>query len=575
MVLPAGTRAREDSLRPWPRPYARRRHLLRRPLGRGRSLTYADQVRLDRREFFRIAGAALGTLAAGSEQPGRADEAAEATTALGIHRRTRNTRAGPFGRISLPGRAPAPFKSYPGSRRVKLPASSSASSASSLPLGEAVRGYAPTAAFSSEALSLAELARLLRLTNGVTGRTSRGAARRAAPSAGALYAGEVYVLAERVLDLAPGVYYYAVLDHELVEIRSGAPLGAALLALEEAGPAEGAASVVVLTNVFQRYVRRYGDRGYRYALIDTGHQGENLRLAAFSAGLGDLAPLRFEDDRLNELVGIDGREEAVCAVHVVGRRGEPTAGSAQPPRVFAEKRVVDPAALAKRGPEPERYHEATKLVPAASPSPLAGRTAPAEIARPPGASLPLPRGIASPPASVDETIHVRRSTRSFESGPLALDDLGFVLGMAQGHAALERAPGVELFVVAHRVRGLGAGLYRYGGLRGSLLASHRMGDLREALTRTCLGQAKAGEAGVAIAMVAEVARSAAARGERAYRDLLVEAGAIGERVYLAAEACGLSARNLAAFRDGELNALLGTDGRERAVIHLTLVGRGD
>jgi hypothetical protein len=76
-------------------------------------------------------------------------------------------------------------------------------------------------------------------------------------------------------------------------------------------------------------------------------------------------------------------------------------------------------------------------------------------------------------------------------------------------------------------------------------------------------------------MVAEVARAAAVRGERAYRDLLVEAGAIGERVYLAAEARGLTARNLAAFRDGELNALLGTDGRERAVIHLTLVGHGD
>ena len=41
------------------------------------------------------------------------------------------------------------------------------------------------------------------------------------------------------------------------------------------------------------------------------------------------------------------------------------------------------------------------------------------------------------------------------------------------------------------------------------------------------------------------------------------------------EARGLTARNLAAFRDGELNALLGIDGRERAVVHLTLVGRGD
>lgn len=526
-------------------------------------------MRLDRREFFRIAGAALGTLAARSQEPGEAEEAADAATALGIHRRTRNTRSGPFGRIGLPGRKSAPFKSYPGLRLVKLPAGSPASA---LPLGEAVRGYAPAAGFSSEALTLGELARLLQLTNGVTGRTSRGAARRAAPSAGALYAGEVYVLAERVGDLAPGFYYYAVLEHELIEVRSGSPFGAAALALEEPGAIERAAAVVILTNVFDRYARRYGDRGYRYALIDSGHQGENLRLAAFAAGIGDRAPARFEDDRLNELVGIDGREEAVCAVHAVGRRGEP--GSALPVRVFAEKGEVARAAPQPSGPAPERYHEATKLVPAASPAPAASRTAPAEIAPPAAASLPLPRGIASPPASVDETIRVRRSTRSFESSPLSLDDLGFVLEMAQGHAALERAPGVELLVVAHRVTGLGAGLYRYDS-RAHALATRRTGDLREALTRTCLGQSKAGEAGVALAMVAELARSAAARGERAYRDLLVEAGAIGERVYLAAESRGLSARNLAAFRDGELNALLGTGGRERAVIHLTLVGRGD
>jgi SagB-type dehydrogenase family enzyme len=175
---------------------------------------------------------------------------------------------------------------------------------------------------------------------------------------------------------------------------------------------------------------------------------------------------------------------------------------------------------------------------------------------------------------VDETIRVRRSTRSFEPGLLSPDDLAFVLEMAQGRAALERAPGVELLVVVHRVEGVAAGLYRYDP-RAHALATLRTGDLREALTRSCLGQQKAGEAGAAIAMVAEVDRSAAARGERAYRDLLLEAGAIGERIYLAAEARRLSARNLAAFRDGELNALLGTDGRERAVIHLTLVGRGD
>ena len=73
-------------------------------------------------------------------------------------------------------------------------------------------------------------------------------------------------------------------------------------------------------------------------------------------------------------------------------------------------------------------------------------------------------------------------------------------------------------------------------------------------------------------MVGDLRRAAQEGGDRSYRDLLIQSGAIGERIYLAAEAAGLAARNLAAFRDDDLNALLDLDGEKRAVLHLTLVG---
>ena len=62
---------------------------------------------------------------------------------------------------------------------------------------------------------------------------------------------------------------------------------------------------------------------------------------------------------------------------------------------------------------------------------------------------------------------------------------------------------------------------------------------------------------------------------RRYRDMLVESGAIGKRIYLAAESADLSARNLAAFRDDELNRLLGLDGQRESAIHLTMLGPGN
>ena len=90
-----------------------------------------------------------------------------------------------------------------------------------------------------------------------------------------------------------------------------------------------------------------------------------------------------------------------------------------------------------------------------------------------------------------------------------------------------------------------------------------------------LRQEKAGKAAVAFFMVGRIAEAVEAWGERSYRQLLVESGEIGQRIYLAAEAMGLAARNLSAFFDDELNELLGFDGEGEAVLHLTVFGRGD
>ena len=147
-----------------------------------------------------------------------------------------------------------------------------------------------------------------------------------------------------------------------------------------------------------------------------------------------------------------------------------------------------------------------------------------------------------------------------------------MLEAACGNASLRRAPGVELYVAAHRVAGLEPGLYRYeaGAHRLTALQS---GDLSGRMLNACLRQEMAGSASAGLVMVGSVAREAARAGERSYRDLLLEAGAIGQRVYLAAEALGLRARNLAAFLDDWFNDLLGLDGAERAAIHLTMLGR--
>jgi SagB-type dehydrogenase family enzyme len=186
----------------------------------------------------------------------------------------------------------------------------------------------------------------------------------------------------------------------------------------------------------------------------------------------------------------------------------------------------------------------------------------------------LPGLSPRPEASVEKTIQVRRSASYFQERAVKLDELAFALEMAQDSRAFERSFGVDLFLAAHRVEGIEPGFFQYRpGERG--IAQVRRRDLRAPMIRACLRQEKAGQAAVVFFMVGRIADAVVAWGKRGYRQLLVESGEIGQRIYLAAEAMGLAARNLSAFYDDELNDLLGFDGQREAVLHLTVFGSGD
>ena len=521
-------------------------------------------MRVDRRHFLALVAAGLSGLGPrGSSAAERVVRAADrGSLAARLHRDTRNTLTGTIGRtLWPPSSPPSRAKRYPGRRRESLPPPGGRGGAS---LDEVVRAFAPADRFDSAPLSLAQLSRLLFLANGVTqpGRP----ALRAAPSAGALYAGEVYLVSTRVDGLAPGIYSYHVPTHSLVALAEAPEAAQLASAVERPEALITAAACVLLTNVFRRYRNRYANRGYRYALIDSGHIGENLRLAAAAEGLGTASPLRFHDHRLNALLGIDAREEAVCALHALGRPGEGELGAHG--RSLVEAQHGAGFSTEVDGSTPELFHAATSLVPGKAERP----PLPVKLGDTEARLEALPTR-EPPQRSVAWTIRERRSTRRFDEVAVALPDLAYLLSLAQGNPRVPLTPGVELRVVAHRIRGLAPGLYRYRPGSHQLLQV-RKGDLRGALRRVCLGQEKASSAAAGVAMVADLSMVASG-GDRLYRDQLLESGAIGQRLYLGAEALGLSARNLAAFFDDSLNGLLGLDGRQRAVIHLTMLGAGD
>ena len=175
-----------------------------------------------------------------------------------------------------------------------------------------------TRAFSpAQNLPLDLLSCLLWSTQGITA-TAGEWDFRAAPSAGALYPIETYLVARAVEGIEQGIYHFRPHAFDLEFIKRGE--FASLLADAALGQdmIRQAQATFVWTAVVARSTWKYRQRAYRYIYMDAGHIGQNLYLAGTAAGLGVCAVGAFFDDQVNDLIGIDGTEETTVYLASVG-----------------------------------------------------------------------------------------------------------------------------------------------------------------------------------------------------------------------------------------------------------------
>ena len=149
-------------------------------------------------------------------------------------------------------------------------------------------------------LNLAEVGQLLWSAQGVS--DTQGL--RTAPSAGALYPLELFVVVGDVNELSAGVYQYNPEDHSLLKTANGdlrTSLQKASLSQSSIGDA---AVVFVFAAIYQRTSRKYGKRGIRYVHMEVGHAGQNLFLQAEGLGLGTVVVGAFDDDEVREVLNL-------------------------------------------------------------------------------------------------------------------------------------------------------------------------------------------------------------------------------------------------------------------------------
>jgi len=164
-------------------------------------------------------------------------------------------------------------------------------------------------------LTLEDVSQLLWAAQGIT----TGWGGRTAPSAGALYPLEVYLVVGNVENLAAGVYKYKPERHELVKVRDDdVREELAKAALGQNWVMEAAIDIVIAA-VYERTTKKYGDRGVRYTHMEAGHAAQNIYLQAAALDLGMVTIGAFYDDQVKDILDMP-RNETPLYVIPVGRK---------------------------------------------------------------------------------------------------------------------------------------------------------------------------------------------------------------------------------------------------------------
>ncbi|NPV03268.1 MAG: SagB/ThcOx family dehydrogenase [Syntrophaceae bacterium] len=188
-------------------------------------------------------------------------------------------------------------------------------------LAKAIRNRKSRRVYTRQELSLDELSFLLWATQGIRTKVDEGHAYRTVPSAGCRHALETYLGVVRVKGLLAGIYRYLPLEHQLLLERADENIGSKIVGAIFGQPyPEQAAVTFVWTAVPYRMEWRYSLAAAKVIALDAGHVCQNLYLACEAIGAGTCAVAAYDQEAMDRLLRVDGKEEFTIYLASVGKR---------------------------------------------------------------------------------------------------------------------------------------------------------------------------------------------------------------------------------------------------------------
>ncbi len=188
-------------------------------------------------------------------------------------------------------------------KEIKLPAPE-LSEGCDTPIEETLAKRRSIRSYSDAAISLRDVSQLLWTAQGVTSDIGF----RTAPSAGALYPLEVYLVAGKIDGLDVGVYRYLPDNHSIVQtIEEDIKDDLSIAALSQPHVRDCAANIVFVVDHL-RATAKYGKRGIRYVHIEIGHAAQNVYLQGVVRGIGTCAVGAFDDEKVGQVLKLPDNE---------------------------------------------------------------------------------------------------------------------------------------------------------------------------------------------------------------------------------------------------------------------------
>jgi SagB-type dehydrogenase family enzyme len=472
---------------------------------------------------------------------------------------------------------PNPFKIYPKIEPLLLPrdvAQTGVTALSTISVREPLSRTEPVP-------DLQDLARIFYFSAGITKQRAYPGGEiyfRAAACTGALYEIELYIVCSDLPDLDAGVYHFNPADVSLRLLRQGDFRGnlAHVTAMEPA--VAHAPATIICTGTYWRNAWKYQARTYRHFGWDNGTLLANMLAVSAASGLPAEIVLGFVDSEVNRLLDLDTRHEVSLCLVPIGR----TSKSSLPPPREAPTLGLETIPLSQHEveyPAMLEMHDASSLESIeevnqwrATPPVLASSALADEAVR-----LPRLPEEEQPKDTIEQVILSRGSTRTFDkAASITPAQLATILDSATRGLPADflEPPGAQLndlYLIVHSVQGLAAGAYFFGREQNTL-EFLKEGQFRTEAHHLGLEQDLPADACVDIFFLADLKPILERYGNRGYRAVQLEAGAIGGRIYLAAYAQHLGATGLTFFDDDVVN-FFSPHAKDKSAIFLLAIGK--